>query len=101
MEHVTMFRLKALPGKQQAVIDQFDKWDKEHKSQAAGFLRSILVSSSDAPDEFMVAVRFDTTENYQANSDRQEQDAWYRELRANLVSDPAWFDGTLVREMTV
>jgi hypothetical protein len=32
------------------------------------------------------------------NSNRPEQDAWFRELRANLVADPEWFDGTLERE---
>lgn len=101
MAHVTMFRFKALPGKRQAVIDQFERWEREQKSRAAGFERSILVLSNDDPDEFMAAVRFDTAENYQANSDRQEQDAWYHALRDNLASDPMWFDGTLVRETAV
>ncbi len=98
MEHLTFFRIKALPGRAQAVVDQFDKWDKEHKSRAKGFQRSLLVSGNEDPSEFMVAVRFNTTESYQANSGRQEQGDWYGELRANLVSDPVWFDGTLVKE---
>ncbi len=98
MAHVTMFRFKASPGKRQAVVDQFEKWDREHKAQAIGFQRSLLVSSNDDPDEFMAAVSFRTTENYSGNSDRQEQAAWYRELRANLISDPEWFNGMLVRE---
>jgi quinol monooxygenase YgiN len=95
---VTFFRLKAQPGKRQAVIDQFDKWDREHKSKATGFQRSIVVSSNDDPDELMAAVRFDTTASYQANSERPEQGAWYQELRANLAADPIWFNGTLERE---
>ncbi len=100
MAHVTLFQFKALPGRRQAVIDQFEKWDREQKVGATGFVRSILVASNDDPDELMAAVRFDSSENYQANSDRQEQGAWYRELRSNLAADPVWFDGSLVREST-
>jgi heme-degrading monooxygenase HmoA len=96
--HVTFFRLKALPGKRLAVIEQFAKWEREQEPKANGFERSILVANNNDPDEFMVAVRFETNRHYQANSDRQEQGSWYGELRANLVDDPMWFDGNLVRE---
>ena len=100
MAHVTLFQFKALPGRRQAVIDQFEKWDREQKAKATGFVRSILVASNNDPDELMGAVRWDTTENYVANAQRPEQDTWYRELQANLAADPVWFDGTLVREAT-
>jgi quinol monooxygenase YgiN len=98
VEHVTFFRFKALPGKRQAVLDHFEKWDREQKSKAAGFRRSLLVSSNSDRDEFTGGVRWDSTANYTKNADRPEQDAWFRELRSNLVSDPEWFDGTLERE---
>lgn len=97
-EHVSFWRAKALPGKRQAVIQQFEKWQREQKPYAKGFIRSIVVASNDDPDEMMGAVRWDTTENYFANSNRPEQDAWYREFRGQLVDDPAWFDGTLLVE---
>ncbi|MBI2913637.1 MAG: hypothetical protein HYY03_06930 [Chloroflexi bacterium] len=97
-DHVSFFRAKALPGKRQAVIDQFAKWEREQKPQAKGFVRSILVFNNSDPDEITGAVRWDTSENYFANASRPEQDAWYRELRANLAADPEWFDGTLARE---
>ncbi len=97
-DHLTFFRIKALPGQRQAVIDQFAKWEREHKAAARGFQRSIVVASNDDPDELMAGVRFDSTESYNANSDRGEQGAWYQELRALLVADPEWFNGTLARE---
>ena len=100
MPHVTVFRFKALPGKRQAVLDAFDKWEREQKPKATGFQRSILVSNNNDPDEFMGAVRWDNSENYSKNAGRPEQDAWFSEFRANLVDDPAWFDGTLQREST-
>ena len=98
-DHVTFFRMKAQPGKAQAVIDQFAKWEGEHKGQAKGFLRSIVVRSNDDPDELMAGVRFDSAASYAANSDRPETDAWYSGLRALLAADPDWFNGTLAREV--
>ena len=98
-DHVSFFKAKALPGKRQAVIDQFARWEREQKAKAKGFIRSIVVASNSDPDEFMGGVRWDTTENYFANASRPEQDAWYKELCRHLASDPEWFDGTLVREM--
>jgi quinol monooxygenase YgiN len=98
MAHVTLFRFKALPGKRQALLDQFEKWEREQKSRAAGFQQTILVASNNDPNEFMGAVRWDNTANYMKNANRPEQDAWFRELRSNLASDPEWFDGTLERE---
>jgi quinol monooxygenase YgiN len=100
MPHVTLFRFKALPGRRQAVIDQFDRWQREQKSRATGFQQTILVASNNDPNEFMGAVRWDNTANYVKNASRPEQDAWFRELRSNLVDDPDWFDGTLEREST-
>ncbi len=98
-DHLTFFRMKALPGKREAVIDQFAKWEAEHKAAAKGFQRSILVASNDDPDELMAGVRFDSTENYAANSDRPETGAWFGEVRALLAADPEWFNGTLAREV--
>ena len=98
MEHVTLFRFRALPGRRQAVLDHFERWEREQKSSANGFERSVLVASNNDPNEFMGAVRWDNTANYMKNANRPEQDAWFRELRSNLASDPEWFDGTLERE---
>jgi quinol monooxygenase YgiN len=99
MPHVTLFHFKALPGRRQAVLDHFERWEREQKSKATGFQRSMLVSSNSDPDEFMGGVRWDSTENYMMNASRPEQDAWFRELRSNLAEDPMWFDGTLEREL--
>ena len=99
MARVTFFRIKAQPGKRQAVIDSFAKWEREQKSKATGFERSLLISNNDDADEFMAGVRFDTEANYAANSARPEQGEWFAALRANLVADPEWFNGTLEREV--
>lgn len=93
--HVTTFRFKAKPGERQAIIDNFNRWDKEQKPQVKGFVRAALYSKLDDPDEFMATVVFESTESYNANSESPEQGAWYEELRSHLTADPEWFDGTL------
>ncbi len=97
-EHVTLFHMKAQAGKRQAAIDQFAKWEREHKGAAKGYLSSIVVTNNEDPDELLTVVRFDSTENYNANSNRPEQGAWFAELRALLVADPEWVNGTLAGE---
>ena len=77
-DHYTFFRMRAQPGKQQAVLDMFDKWEREQKSKATGYIRTILVTNNEDPDELMAGVRFDSTENYNANSGRAEQGEWYQ-----------------------
>ena len=98
MPHVTNFRFKAKPGERQAVIDNFRRFEQQPKPK--GFLRGILTSSLKDPDEFMAGVMFDTTENYNANSNDPETGASYQELRSHLVADPEWFDGNLEVQMT-
>jgi heme-degrading monooxygenase HmoA len=100
MAHVTVFRFKAQPGKRQVVIDTFNRWEQERKPKAKGFERSAIVSNLNDPDEFIALARFDTSENYRANSENPETDTWYRELRTNLASEPEWFDGRLEAEST-
>ncbi len=100
MPHVTHFRLKAKPGERQAVIDVFRRWERERQPKATGFIRGILTSNLTDPDQFMAAVVFDTTENYNANSNDPETDAWFQQLRSHLAADPEWFDGNLEVQMT-
>ena len=97
--HVTQFRFKAKPGQRQAVIDSFQRWDQERKVKAKGFLRGILTSNLKDQEEFMAGVMFDTTENYNANSDDPETNAWFQQLRSLMVADPDWFDGNLEVQM--
>ncbi len=98
MAHVTTFRLKAQAGKGDSVLGMFDRWGQEQKSRATGYEMSAIIRSNENPDDLMAVVRFDTTANYDANSGRPEQGAWFQELRALLAGDPEWFDGTVALE---
>lgn len=98
MAHVTTFKFKTLPGKRQATLGVFNEWDASERERSVGFQGLMLVASNRDPDEFTAIVRWDSTENYNKNSERPETDAWYQKFRANLVADPEWFDGTLVEQ---
>ncbi len=100
MPHVTHFRIKAKPGAREAVISTFDRWQSERRPKVKGYVRSILTSNLNNPDEFMAGVMFDTKESYDANSNDPEQHAWYQELRSHLAADPDWFDGKLERDFS-
>ena len=100
MAHVTHFKLKAKAGDRDKVIEIFDRWQKERRPKAKGYVRSILTSSLDDPNEFMAGVMFDTKANYDANSNDSEQGAWYQELRSHLAADPEWFNGKVEREFS-
>ena len=97
-EHVSFFTAHALPRKRNAVLKQFDKWDKEHRKAAKGFLRSEIVIGRDDPDEIRAVVHFDTSRNYFANARRPAQDQWHQELVALLKAPPQWWDGSLARD---
>ncbi len=97
-DHVSFFKAQALPGQRDSVVQHFAKWEQEQKPMATGFISSEICCSNDDPDLLMGEVHFDNTDNYFANANRPEQDAWYRQLRTLLATDPEWFDGTLLRQ---
>lgn len=96
--HITHFRMRAQPGQRQMVIDHFDRWLRERRPGAPGFVRVVLCSNINDPDDFMAYAMFADKKTYDANSNDPAQSAWYEQLRSYLVSDPQWFDGTLERQ---
>ena len=98
MAHVTRFRIKATPGEREAVLAHFDRWQAERKPTATGYVRSVITSNLDDPDELMVGIMFDTKEHFDASSGAPEQGAWYQELRSQLVADPDAFNGKVERD---
>jgi quinol monooxygenase YgiN len=92
---MTYFKIRAKSGERQKVIDHFNLWQGERRRQAGGFIRSVLCSNSEDPDEFMAYAMFADRATYDANSSHPDQHAWYETLRSHLDSDPEWFDGTV------
>jgi quinol monooxygenase YgiN len=96
--HVTHFKMRAKPGERQHVIDLFERWFRDRRPEARGFVRADLSSNINDRDEFMAAACFADKKTYDANSNDPEQTAWFEELRSHLVADPEWFDGTLEKQ---
>ncbi len=96
--HMTHFKMRARTGERQKVIDHFDLWLRERRPGVAGFIRVVLCSNVEDPDEFMAYAMFGDKTAYDANSNAPEQHAWYETLRSYLVADPEWFDGTVERQ---
>ena len=90
----SMFRMKALPGKRDEVIQTVNDWTNEvgkhpdHKVHT-GYL---LKSDANSDEVFGLAIADDEAA-YRANNDVPGQAEWYGKLRALLAEDPQWHDG--------
>lgn len=96
--HMTIFKIRAKPGERQKVIDHFDRWLRDRRPEADGFVRVVLCSNVNDEDEFMSYAMFADKKTYDENSNDPVQHAWYEELRSYLVADPEWFDATVERQ---
>jgi hypothetical protein len=75
---------------------QFERWDREIKPTAQGFLGSTAGVTADG--EFIALARFESEEAARANSDSAQQTAWWQET-SQFVEDPMFHDCTLVDVM--
>lgn len=98
-EHVTFFKMKAQPGKVDALTEMMRGWEDERRRAAdLGWVQTVVGSRKGSPDEVWAAVVWDNTANYTKNAESPQQDAWYQKMRALLTSDPEWFDCDVVDE---
>jgi quinol monooxygenase YgiN len=95
----SVFRLRPKPGQDQAMIALMERWGRERRPKVEGFVSAEVYRSEAHPGEYLNTVVFTSREAYMKNADDPEQDAWYRELRALLESDPEWEDGEVVVSM--
>ena len=72
---------------------QWEKWDRELKPNATGYLGSTAGVTVDG--EFIALARFESEEAARRNSDGAEQSAWWEET-SKYVQDPMFHDCTLV-----
>jgi hypothetical protein len=73
-----------------AVTASFDAWDRDLKPGATGFLGSTGGLADDGT--FFVAARFESADAARTNSDRPEQDQWWKETSKHLESDVVFHD---------
>ena len=73
--------------------EQWERWDRELKPAATGYLGSTAGVTADG--EFIALVRFESEEAARANSARAEQGAWWEET-SQYLEGPMFHDCTLV-----
>jgi heme-degrading monooxygenase HmoA len=89
----TVARMKANPGAGELLA----RFNHQMTSDPPPGLVATWVYRMDAdPDEYMLAVAFESQEAYKANADSPEQNARFLQLRALLAADPEWHDGEIV-----
>lgn len=76
-----------------AVREAFDRWDREVAPGAVGFLGS--TGGVTAEGRFITLARFESEEAARRNSDRPEQDRWWRETEP-LFREVSFRDSTQV-----
>ena len=76
-----------------ALREQWEKWDRELKATATGFLGGTAGVTADG--EFIALVRFEDEAAARANSDRAEQSDWWTET-AQRLDEPLFHDCTVV-----
>ncbi|HWO73204.1 MAG TPA: antibiotic biosynthesis monooxygenase [Dehalococcoidia bacterium] len=92
----TIALMRPKPGQEDALKALFERWWTERRPKVKGAIASTIYRNVSNPSEIMVAVVFDSEENYKANAEDPEQDAWYRQLRDLLEADPRWIDGEIL-----
>jgi heme-degrading monooxygenase HmoA len=86
----TIYRMHPQPGQEQAVLEQFHRWEQERQPHVRGYVGGYILQSVSAPGDLIGIVVFDSQANYTKNGDDPEQEQWYQHLRALLKNDPEW-----------
>src|SRR5262245_58796351 len=92
----TIALMKPKEGQVDALNALFDQWREERRPQVKGAISSTVYRNVNNPAELMVAVVFDSKENYMANAADPAQNEWYQKLVACLEGEPRWIDGDIL-----
>jgi quinol monooxygenase YgiN len=89
----TIARLRAKPGAHEQLMDV---GSQDPVRRVPGFVAQYVYRSDVDPNEYWLAVVFESKEAYRANAASAAQDTSYQRLRAFLADDPEWHDGEIV-----
>ena len=93
----TVARLRVKPGTEAELMALSN--DPAYQ-QVPGWVSTCVYRMDADPNEFYLAVVFESKEAYHANATSPEQDARFRQLRALMAADPEWHDGEIVEYST-
>ncbi len=89
----TVARLRLPSNRREALMELERQIEAE---PPPGLVASYVYRMDADPDEYYLAVLFESRDAYVANAESPEQDRRYRRLRELLAADPEWHDGEVV-----
>jgi len=90
----SVYKIRPKAGKEQDIVGIMEEFDRERRPKVKGALGGLMFKLDNGG--MMGVAIFDSRENYRANAESPEQDAFYRRFRDLLESDPEWNDGEIV-----
>ena len=94
----SIFHMKAKPGQEQKIVDQFKSFDENRRPIVDGALGGLVMRPDGAPGTVVGVAVFRDEASYRANANDPAQGEWFMELRALLEEDPTWEDGEIVSQ---
>src|SRR3990170_7736647 len=92
----TVATLRIKPGSAEKLNEMSERWWKERAPKVKGAVSQTVYRTDRNPNEYIMAVVFDSKESYVANANDPEQDKWFRDMVQMLDGEPRWSDGTIV-----
>lgn len=86
--------IRATVGDRDTVEKAMDRWDRDLRPGAEGFLGS--TSGITTNGEFVLIARFDSPEAARRNSDRSEQGEWWAEVEKGFAGPATFFESDQV-----
>lgn len=89
----TVARMRVKPGGESGLLQELRGFEGLN---VPGFVNSYLYRTDADPNEYYMAVLFESKDAYWANARSPEQDARYRKMAAFMDGEPEWHDGEIV-----
>jgi heme-degrading monooxygenase HmoA len=93
----TIARMRVKPGHERALMEMMS--EDLAQNRPPGFVSSLVYRSAGDPQEYWLAVAFESEEAYRKNADSPDQDAEYRRMLEHLEEPPEWHDGEIVQSV--
>lgn len=84
-QHIVVNALSA-----DALTELMEAWQRDHASEAQGYLGARLLQFRDKPGKFVLQVDFDSWEAAQRNNDRPETQRWAARFAEVIDGDPKY-----------
>lgn len=89
----TVARLRVKPGGEIQLRQDLTDFES---LKIPGFVTTYVYRMDADPNDYYMAVIFDSKEAYRANAESPEQDARYHKMLASLEGAPEWHDGEII-----